>query len=1158
MFLNNINFPNRILDAIREDKLVVFAGAGASMEKPTSLPNFQDLAKEIAEGTGQTLGKNEPCEVFLGALKARKIDVNESAASILSGTCLKHNALHEAIVDLFVSPERIKIVTTNYDQMFEQVLEERGVQAPIYNSPALPLGSDVNGIIHIHGNVSNPKYMVVTDEDFGRAYLTEGYATRFLVKLFESYTVLFIGYSYSDTILRYLTRAMSRQHSANRYILTDDTKSDWNALGISSINYPKRSYAVMRGGLIKLGNHAKKGLWDWKNQFTDITDAPPKDLTIETEIDYCLETIERSRVLADCIRGAEWLELLDKKDVFSCCFSESMQMGEDGRLWANWLCNKIVGKNDDSLKMLFVKHGNQFSSMFSKLLLNRITRDLTNISDECFTEYITLMDRHLDDPWLIEQSIEKAYARNLIHLCLHLFGKLFTCSIQMEKSIWMQGRQIEFVHKFLGQYDLVNQAWDLIHEKVISLYADEVISFVQRTIEDLHYQYAEMGYASYKNEPWSMVMLVVEDRVQEYNRDPIHVLIRAYLQANIQIGEKDKSKHYLMRGVTSDSILMRKIALRAIRESACFTYDEMIGLLCEKELIWFTSGKEQVFLLAKESFSGASFEAQNRFLDVIEKGPGDYEEETSRQYEIYNWCVWLQRTAPENDRIAAIIQQILSKYTFAPREHPELIILETDVVGATDKSPVTTQRMLEMPIEKLIELLVDYKSDSFEGSTRWGLLSTFSNCVKENTQWAKRVLASLYTSKIENVEIWNYMFRGFEETDLPIDESLLLLEELSKVTDILSDVLGVARYLLKVLQSKEVQSKFKEHEQMIFELSVKLWNRRPKESSVSSQLIMTVHNTTTGIILMCWIYMTSYSDNTNIPDSYKARFEEALQLNSWEREVANCILAGHFNFFCYRDSDWCISRFKPMLTGKNKKAYLAAWEGVVYFSRTIHKDTVDIIAPIYLKAVKNINWLEGEVGHGFIDLYLTLLIFAVDKPTKQFIPEFYKSSSEENRKRFVSSIGYRLRNMDTETKLSWWNSWLKRFIENRKSNKPVELTESECRSLFMLIPRLDFVLDDAINTLCKGRMPSSIDYLLWYELREKHLALSHPHSIAKLLIALLNSISSLEIWGEYIIEIVRSLQGLDKKEKKQLQEVLLKHSITISLDENDSGHNLIA
>ena len=109
----------------------------------------------------------------------------------------------------------------------------------------------------------------------------------------------------------------------------------------------------------------------------------------------------------------------------------------------------------------------------------------------------------------------------------------------------------------------------------------------------------------------------------------------------------------------------------------------------------------------------------------------------------------------------------------------------------------------------------------------------------------------------------------------------------------------------------------------------------------------------------------------------------------------------------------------------------------------------------------------------------------------------------------------------------------------------------------MLIPRLDFVLDEAINILCKGRIPSDIDHLLWYELKENHLALNHPHSITKLLITLLNSISSLEIWGDYIISIVNSLQGLNEKEKKLLQEALLKHSIVVSL-KNDSNHNLIA
>ena len=1157
MLLNSINFPNRILDAIREDKLVVFAGAGASMGKPTLLPNFVDLAKEIAEGTGQTIKKDEPCEVFLGALKAKGIDVNESAACILSRACLKHNALHEAIVDLFVSPERIKIVTTNYDQMFEQVLEERGFRVPVYNSPALPLGSDIDGIIHVHGNVSNSKYMVVTDEDFGRAYLTEGYATRFLVKLFESYTVLFIGYSYSDTILRYLTRAMSREHAANRYILTDDTKSDWNALGITSINYPKNRHPVMRDGLIKLGTRAKKGLWDWKNQFAEIADAPPKDLTIDTEIDYCLETIERSRVLADCISGSEWLELLDKKDVFSCCFSETMPMDEKGKLWASWLCKKIVGNYDDNLKMLFVKHENQFNRFFSKMLLNRISCNVTGVSDECFKEYITIMDRHLDDPWIIEGCIEKAHERHLTHLCLHLFEKMFDCSIRMQKNIWMQGGQIEFKHIFLGNHDLINQGWKLIHEEVMPQYANEVISFVQRIIEDLHYRYAEIGYATENKEPWSLAMLVIEDHVDEYSREPLHILIQAYLQAHTMINEID-SKHYLMKGLLSDSILMRKIALRAIRESSFFSCDEAMELLCDKGLIWFSSGKEQLFLLAKKAFSGASPEVQNRFLDKIEEGSTYNDEERSKQYAIYNWCIWLQRTNPTNNRIATIIQRIQSEYHFSPHEHPELSVEETGVVWATDKSPVTEQEMLEMPIAKLINLLLDYKVDSFEGPTRWGLLKAFSNCVNGNTQWARKVMASLYAYKVEKADIWNFLFQGFENADLSIDESVAILEESLKISDLLSDVLELARLLLKALQSKDIQSRFKEHEQMMFNLSIKLWDRRPKEPASSSQLIMEVHNTTIGIILMCWIHMTSCSDDTSIPDSYKARFEEALQLHSWESEVANCILAGHFNFFCYRDKNWCVSHFEPMLTGKNKKEYLAAWEGVVYFSRRIYKDTVEIVAPVYLKAVKNIDWLEGEVRKGFIDLYLTLLIFVVEKPTLKYIPELYKSSSEEIRKQFVSSIEYRLRNMDTETKLSWWNNWLKRFLENRKNNKPVELTESESRSLFMLIPMLDFVLDDAINILCKGRIPSSIDHLLWYELKEKHLALNHPHSIAKLLITLLNSISSLEIWEDYIIEIVRSLQGLNDKEKIQLQEALLKHSITITLDEKDSGHNLIA
>ena len=54
MYINGVDFPNEMIDAIIEDKLVVFVGAGASKGEPTCLPDFEELVKEVAKGTGET------------------------------------------------------------------------------------------------------------------------------------------------------------------------------------------------------------------------------------------------------------------------------------------------------------------------------------------------------------------------------------------------------------------------------------------------------------------------------------------------------------------------------------------------------------------------------------------------------------------------------------------------------------------------------------------------------------------------------------------------------------------------------------------------------------------------------------------------------------------------------------------------------------------------------------------------------------------------------------------------------------------------------------------------------------------------------------------------------------------------------------------------
>ena len=55
MKLGGIDFPSALMTALRDHRLVVFAGAGVSMGKPASIPDFRTLAKQIAQGTGEDI-----------------------------------------------------------------------------------------------------------------------------------------------------------------------------------------------------------------------------------------------------------------------------------------------------------------------------------------------------------------------------------------------------------------------------------------------------------------------------------------------------------------------------------------------------------------------------------------------------------------------------------------------------------------------------------------------------------------------------------------------------------------------------------------------------------------------------------------------------------------------------------------------------------------------------------------------------------------------------------------------------------------------------------------------------------------------------------------------------------------------------------------------
>jgi hypothetical protein len=69
MRIGGVDFPEPLLNALRERQLVVFAGAGVSMGPPANMPGFRELARQVAEGTGLFIGEDEPEDRFLGRVK---------------------------------------------------------------------------------------------------------------------------------------------------------------------------------------------------------------------------------------------------------------------------------------------------------------------------------------------------------------------------------------------------------------------------------------------------------------------------------------------------------------------------------------------------------------------------------------------------------------------------------------------------------------------------------------------------------------------------------------------------------------------------------------------------------------------------------------------------------------------------------------------------------------------------------------------------------------------------------------------------------------------------------------------------------------------------------------------------------------------------------
>ncbi len=579
MKLGQIDFPPELIAAIRDGELVVFAGAGVSKGQPACLPLFKELACKIAEGSGETRNPGEAIDQFLGRLVSENgISVHEIAARVLTETDPEPTELHRDLLRLFKGEaERVRLVTTNFDLLFEAASDQVfGYSPTVFRASALPRGDDFAGIVHVHGDVTVHSDMVLTDEDFGRAYLTGGWARRFLVALFQSSPVLFVGYSHSDPIMEYLARAIPVSHDIpKRFILTDDGDvSKWSRLGIEPIVFDENDFEAQNEGVAKLAAMVNRGAADWRDMIRNAVASQPAALSDEDAdllyfgLSDAADSLSNVRMFTNYAKTFEWVMWLDQRGLLNRIFDDG-DFDENDSRYADWIASNFACQDADSVFRLIGQKGLRLHAQFWSALAFHVGMDQqSNLTAETLGRWVTILlsnvvglmrdgfvsifercveqDR-LEDALDILEAVARPSVRRI---SLSTEETLREADIRIGIDKWHLGRMMSALQPHLPAV------------------SERLVGVVTSHLANQHRQLVAWGLADRNFSQPSIHRATIEDEVEITHLNPEDVLIdmvRHSLAWLVQ-NQPDRAWVWINSLSTSDVPLLRRLARTAITE----------------------------------------------------------------------------------------------------------------------------------------------------------------------------------------------------------------------------------------------------------------------------------------------------------------------------------------------------------------------------------------------------------------------------------------------------------------------------------------------------------------------------------------------------------------------------------------------------------------
>ena len=356
--------------------VVLFCGAGISQGKGSELPNYEGLVDHVYEENNMELDaveraargldecgrrRGQPSfDKVLGLLERKE----RLGAAAMRRTVIKRLSrpptdelnVHEALITLSRTEQGVRLITTNFDNRFV----ETGKKIEVVDAaPKLPLPKPHNwaSLVHLHGRIvpdDDGSHLVLTAADFGRAYLTERWAARFVTELFRGFTVVFAGYSVGDPVMAYMVDALAAERAKGgrfeqayafadydgEHLTEQGAKDAWLAKNVTPILYDEIDNHRLLGETLIEWARIRRDPYQARSQIAvkEMSKLPldVNDPVVE-RVSWALQDPVAAKALAnappvtkenDYVKVGKWLEMFAEKGLL-CCSGADVYSGSN-------------------------------------------------------------------------------------------------------------------------------------------------------------------------------------------------------------------------------------------------------------------------------------------------------------------------------------------------------------------------------------------------------------------------------------------------------------------------------------------------------------------------------------------------------------------------------------------------------------------------------------------------------------------------------------------------------------------------------------------------------------------------------------------------------------------------------------------------------------